>query len=134
MAYANLYVELEISPETGYILAKECFYENQLEDQHNNSIETFKSYGSVEKCETLEGFKNQFIFLEKVKFDGRKGVNERNILASLEEKGLAKMVSISNIFPYYSSTDQLKDLLAAQLQHRKELIAKGQFVNLKETA
>lgn len=127
----NIYVDLKIL-ESGYVYINSFNFEEYIEESYEESKEFSKKFNH-DKCETLEGYKLQYLFLE-VEFDGRKRkVTDQNIYSSMEKSGLCNIVKGSEdnmLGGFYLPTGKLKNLLANQLKQRKELINNGHYVEL----
>lgn len=123
---ANVYIQLEESPSSGYISVKDAIFENNIKGAYEEDIESAKKYGFRKKIEVFEGFKLKYILLE-VNFDGRSGIKEEDVKLSLVKQSLAFKSGESMFGSHCLPTEQLKEILNKQLEQRKELINNGKY-------
>jgi uncharacterized protein YbbK (DUF523 family) len=116
----KVYVMLEESPSSGYITIKRMFHESELNEEYNYHVELLTKYDKNRRVESLEGFKLQHI-LVNVKYDGRKGIQDEDILKSLKTQGLVTQHGSCMFGGFYKPTDELKAILNDQYNRRKVL-------------
>lgn len=115
---ADFYVSIEIL-ESGYIYVNSIKDEEDILNSYENHVDFAKRVGAKTEC--LEGFKKKYIHLN-VKFDGRKGVKESDVMEALVKEGLALNTGVDSIFgQFHKPTENLKKLLNEQLNQRKQL-------------
>ncbi|MDI6587225.1 hypothetical protein [Bacillus subtilis] len=115
---ADFYADIEIL-ESGYIYLNSIKDEEDIINSYQNHVGFVKKMGTRTEC--LEGFKKKYIYLN-VKFDGRKGVKNEDVMAELVRKELALDTGAKSIFGnFYKPTENLLKLLAEQLKQRKQL-------------
>lgn len=133
MSNINLYVRLEISKSSGYIIINDFFPESEIKEVYQDRLKTANSFASAEKYEILEGFELMYLLLKDVKYDGRKRtISDNDIKATMSKQGYATKVCEDSIVSYYNPTDKLLNQLEEQLNKRKQFVAEGKFVLLKE--
>ena len=122
MAKLNLYAWVKINEHNLiYVDPVMCQLESDIKERYESHVSFVKeNRGENARCETFEGFKLTYVFLT-VEYDGRKkSINEQDIVKAMEKAGYAQNTGNSNIFgDTYKATDELKNLLAAQLHKRK---------------
>ncbi|KAA6452676.1 hypothetical protein [Bacillus swezeyi] len=115
---AEFYVNIEVL-ESGYIYLNSIEDEEDVLNSYQRHVDFAKKIGKKTEC--LEGFKKKYIHLN-VKFDGRKGVEDSDVMRALVRKNLALETGASSIFGnFYKPTENLKKLLSEQLNQRKQL-------------
>lgn len=133
MAKTNLYVKLEISKSSGYIIINDFFLTDDLNEVYQDRLKTAKSFSTNEKYEILEGFELMHLLLENVEYDGRKRkITENDIKVTMQKQGYANMIGENWLVSYYNPTDKLLNLLDNQLNKRKQFVAEGKFISLKD--
>ena len=127
----NLLVKIKISPSSNYVNIEDWMHESWLEENYQESIESTKKFRLSNKAETLEGYKLNYIAVEKITFDGRKKQpSNDDILDAMERDGLVAKKGDSIFGGFYLASEKLEILLSDQLERRKELISKGKFVTV----
>ena len=124
-----VYIKVEESPSSGYISIQDVVSEDNLKEAYQNDIENAKHFGFRKKVETFKGFKLQYILIE-VKYDGRKGIKEEDVLQSLDNQDLVIQKGSSIFGGFYLPTEKLKLTLEDQLSKRKELINQGLYESI----
>jgi hypothetical protein len=115
---ADFYADIEVL-ESGYVYLNGFEDEQDIKESYQSHVSFAGSVGS--QTESYEGFKNKYIYLN-VKFDGRKGVKNEDVMQALVKEGLAIDTGIDSIFGnYYKPTEKLTELFQEQLKLRKEL-------------
>lgn len=115
---ADFYVNIEIL-ESGYIYLNSIKDEEDIIDSYQSHVDFAKKMGTRTEC--LEGFKKKYIYLN-VKFDGRKGVKDEDVMKAFVREDLALDTGASSIFGnFYKPTENLMKLLNEQLKKRKQL-------------
>ncbi|WP_039076312.1 hypothetical protein [Bacillus sp. MSP13] len=115
---ADFYIDVEIL-KSEYIYLNGIQDEEEILNSYQYDVGFSKKIGTRIEC--LEGFKKKYIHLN-VKFDGRKGVQNEDVMAALVREGLALDTGVRSIFGnYYKPTENLKNLLDEQLKQRKKL-------------
>ncbi|MFP3726971.1 hypothetical protein U8V72_17485 [Priestia filamentosa] len=115
----QFYVLIKESESTGYIILQEMFPEDRIKKQYECYVEMIKELSS--KYESFDGYALRYL-ITNVKYDGRKGVQEADVIKTLEDSELITEVSEGGIFgAYYAATDKLKDIMRANFSKRKQL-------------
>lgn len=113
---ANVYIQPEISPSSGYVYID--LHKAMLEEEIE---ENYKRYSHLIK-ETLEGYKLRYILLT-IKYDGRKRrIEKEDVMKAMEKEGLVTNTGTGSIFGnFYLPTNKLKEKLAT-INHRKDRV------------
>lgn len=101
-----LYIRLEESLSSDYVLINKMFHMNELDNEYNQLAEILATHELA--IPTLEVFKERFI-LVNVKYDGRKrGISEEDALKALESEGYLKRIGGSMFGGFYKRTEKIK--------------------------
>lgn len=132
MAKANLFVKLEISPSSGYVIINDFLAEDTLQVMYEEHLRNSKSFGT-DKFEVFEGYKLMFLHLKDVKYDGRKNrITDDDVKKTLASQGYATFVCELIVGGCYNPTEKLLTQLEMQLNLRKQLVNEGKYVVLNE--
>ena len=114
----SFFIDIEIL-QSGYIYLNDIHNESDILNSYQYYVDTCKKIGTRTEC--LEGFKKKYIYL-KVKYDGRKGVKNEDVMKSLVRNNLAIDTKNTSIFGnFYEPTENLKRIFDEQIKKRKQL-------------
>jgi len=105
-AEATLYVELTVSPESGY-----CYIKDLQRDIKRSEAEILEEYRNVKSIlekmstpnrdvPTYEAFRKRY-FKTTVKLQGRRRITEEDIMQALEWDGVVEKVGRGDVFGGY---------------------------------
>lgn len=117
---SNLYVELRISPESNYVSVERMHFEEEMKEEYDYHVEVLTKFDETRRVESFEGFKLRHLLIN-VKFDGRKGVKESDVLKAMEKQGLCTKKGESIFGGFYLISDKLTAIMNYQLSKRKDL-------------
>lgn len=119
MAEISIYVILDESKSSGYITLEEYFLEGKLKDEYISYVDTARQFNY--RAESFDGFHLRYMLL-KVKYDGRRGLKETDVMTALEKDLFIRKVGEGGIFgAYYVKTEKLARLWIDSMTKRKVL-------------
>lgn len=115
----DVYIKVEFTENSGYIRFDNVLTPEEMAERYDKYVEISKGWNRS-KWESSEGHHLQYI-LVTVTHDGRRGIEDSDMLKALAAEGFAYKAASGGLFAdYYHLANKLTDILDVNLKRRKE--------------